>query len=93
MDFKVRRRNNPPQTSPSTHAVTHANSGNAFFRPSLLFTHKQNNTELHAIRSAVRLPRASQPCSCSGREARDVVKPSSVPDGVRAKCSESCGLW
>ena len=26
--------NNPPQTSPSAHAVTHANSGNAFFRPS-----------------------------------------------------------
>jgi hypothetical protein len=25
--------------------------------------------------------------------ARVVVKPGSVPDGVRAKRSESCGLW
>jgi hypothetical protein len=43
--------------------ATHANSGAAGLRPPPLFSTINPRLNLHAIRSAVRLPRASQPCS------------------------------
>ena len=43
--------------------ATHDNSGAAGLRPPPLFSTINPGLNLHAIRSAVRLPRASQPCS------------------------------
>ena len=46
------------------HALaTHVNSGAAGLRPPPLFSTINPRLNFHAIRSAVRLPRASQPCS------------------------------
>ena len=49
--------------SPPRAPATHANSGAAGLRPPPLFSTINPRLNLHAIRSAVRLPRASQPCS------------------------------
>ena len=51
-------------SSPQPHALaTHDNSGAAGLRPPPLFSTINPRLNFHAIRSAVRLPRASQPCS------------------------------
>ena len=74
--------------SPPRAPATHANSGAAGLRPPPLFSTINPRLNFHAIRSAVRLPRASQPLLLP--VGRDAVRPSSVPHGVKAKCS---GSW
>ena len=74
--------------SPPRAPATHANSGAAGLRPPPLFSTINPRLNFHAIRSAVRLPRASQPLLLP--VGRDAVGPSSVPHGVKAKCS---GSW
>ena len=62
--------------------ATHANSGAAGLRPPPLFSTINPRLNLHAIRSAVRLPRASQPCSY----------PQAGTSSDRARCPTASGL-
>ena len=75
--------------SPPRAPATHANSGAAGLRPPPLFSTINPRLNFHAIRSAVRLPRASQPLLLP--VGRDAVGPSSVPHGVKAKCLRGHG--
>ena len=68
--------------------ATHANSGAAGLRPPPLFWHKQNKIKLP--RHPVCSPVASRVSALLLPLGRDVVGPSSVSHGVKAKCS---GSW
>lgn len=67
--------------------ATHVNSGAAGLRPPPLFRHNQNKSKLP--RHPVCSPVASRVSALLLLVGRDAVGPSSVPDGLKAKCSES----
>ena len=71
-----------PSSPPTRALATHDNSGAAGLRPPPLFSTNNPRLNFHAIRSAVRLPRASQPCSY----------PQAGTSSDRARCPTASGL-
>ena len=71
-----------PSSPPTRALATHDNSGAAGLRPPPLFSTINPRLNFHAIRSAVRLPRASQPCSY----------PQAGTSSDRARCPTASGL-